>query len=104
MEGQLRENGPEGKKALQRELKCGWYKRVRMAGDPRPAPVFRPEGALMAPGEGKRSFVLSEGKFGRKIKTDLTCQASPHYSLLSPFLSVFPTGSDMKGSLVALTL
>lgn len=75
-----------------------------MAGDSRLTPVFRLEGMLITPGERKKRFVLSEGKFGRKIKRDLTCQVSSDYSLLSPLLSVFPTGSDMKGSLGALIL
>lgn len=74
-----------------------------MAGDSRLTPVFRPKGILITPGkEGERENVLSEGKFGRKIKTDLTRQVSSDYSLLSPLLSVVPTGSDMKGSLGAL--
>lgn len=75
-----------------------------MAGDSRLTPVFRPKGILITPAERKKVFVLSEGKFGRKIKTDFTCQVSSDYSLLSPLLSVVPTGSDMKGSLGALIL
>lgn len=75
-----------------------------MVGDSRFTPVFRPKGILITPAEREKMFVLSEGKIGRKIKTDLTCQVYSDYSLLSPLLSVVPTGSDMKGSLGALIL
>lgn len=109
MEGQLRENGPEGKKRDRRHFRgngnVGWCKRMRRtSGNSRLTPVFRPEGILMAPGGRKRIFVHSEEKVGRKIKTVLICQASPNYIAFYLFLSVVPTGSDMKGSLLALTL
>lgn len=62
-----------------------------------------PKGSLTVPRERQRISVLSKGKFGRKIKPDLTCQASPNYSLLCQFLSVAPAGNGRKESLVALS-
>lgn len=66
--------------------------------------VFGPEGSLTARGERKRISVLSQEKFGRKTQTDLTCQGSPNYRLLSQFLSVAQAGNSTKESLVALRL
>lgn len=75
----------------------------KTAGVPRLVAGFGLKGSLTAPIERKRISVPSKGKFGRKIKPDFTCQASPNYSFLSQFLSVAAAGNGTKESLVALS-
>ena len=57
-----------------------------MAGLSRLILCLDPRDSLTAPAERKRmSSPLSEEKFDRKIKADLTCQASPNYSFFPIF-------------------